>query len=84
MPARYKKAFDIFCQLGRIYGETGTFDVKLVRKLAAPERLSKPMLLLFKLLFKTKLATSYLDNQLKQNGAYERRFDKPYVSGSES
>jgi len=39
---------------------------------------------MYKPLLKTKLFRIGWDNQLKQNGTYERRFDKPYVSGSES
>jgi len=28
---------------------------------------------------KTKLATSYWDNRLRENGAYEQRFARPYA-----
>ena len=31
MPAQYRKAFNIFRQLGQIYGETGQFEAELVR-----------------------------------------------------
>jgi hypothetical protein len=33
----------------------------------------------FKVFVRTKMANAYWDNQLKENGAYERRFARPYV-----
>lgn len=78
MPARYKKAFSIFYKLGQIYGETGHFDSELVRRLAKPERFSKPAVLIFKDLLQTKSSRVFWDNRLKENGAFEKRFDKPY------
>jgi len=78
MPARYKKPFNILYRLGQIYGETGQYDTELVRKLANPEKFSKPVILLFKLLLKTKPFKIGWDRMLKENGAFERRFNKPY------
>jgi len=83
MPARYKKAFNTFYRLGQIYGETGQFNAELVRRLAKPERFSKPVALLFKFLLKTKPFRFGWDRMLKENGAFERRFDKPYFVESE-
>ncbi len=78
MPAQYRKAFDILYQLVQIYGETGHFDSELVRNLAKPEKFSKPVVLIFKVLLKTKPFRSYWNNMLKENGAFEKRFDRPY------
>jgi len=79
MPDRYKKSFDILRQLGQIYGETGQFDLELVHKLAGPYKFSKPVVLLFKPLLKTKPFKIGWDRMLKENGAFERRFDRPYL-----
>jgi len=79
MPDRYGKPFEMFYQLGVTFGETGQFDEALLQKLAKPERYPKILWPLFQLFLKTKLATSYWDNQLKGNGAYERRFARPYA-----
>jgi len=76
---RTRKLFESFYQLGQIYGETGLFDGELVHTLAQPERLPRLLAMLFKLLVKTRFFTSYWDNMLKENDAYEKRFDKPYI-----
>jgi len=57
----------------------GQFDKELVHKLPQPERFPKLAAVIFKYLVKTKLLTSMWDKQLKENGAYEKRFAKPYL-----
>jgi len=76
---RTRKLFGSFYQLGQIYGEMGQFDKELVHKLSQPERFPKLVAVIFKYLVKTKLLTSMWDKQLKENGAYEKRFAKPYL-----
>lgn len=78
MPDQYKP-FEIFYQLGVTFGETGQFDEALLQELAKPERYPKILAPLFQLFLKTKLATSYWDNQLRENGVYEKRFARPYL-----
>ncbi len=72
--------FEAFYQLGRIFGETGQFDTALLHELAQPERYPRILGPLFQLFLKTKLATSYWDGQLRENGAYEERFARPYAA----
>jgi len=79
MPQRYAKLFEIFRQLGQNYGETGLLDAELLRKLAKPEKYPKAAVLMFKPLLKTKLFKSGTDNQLKENGVFEKRYDRPYL-----
>lgn len=55
----------------------GRFDLTPLEKIAKPERFPKITSPLFKLLLKTKVSNVYWDNQLKENGAYERRFARP-------
>jgi hypothetical protein len=75
---RNKELFASFHQLGKTFGETGRFDEDLVRKLAEPERLPRLFTLVFALLARTRIATSYWDKQLKENDAFEKRFARPY------
>ena len=59
----------------------GKFNPTHIRQLARPIQLGKGMEILFKLLTKVGLTNYFLwDQQLKQNNAYEKRFDRPYVS----
>ena len=81
MPKSFKKPFAMFYKLGQIFGKTGDFDKELLRKVAGPVKLSKPMLAVFKFLYKTKIGTKYWDDRIKKNGVYEKRFDKPYATG---
>ena len=77
-PKMYKQVFESFLQLGKIYGETGKFDEALVQKMAQPERFSLAMRTLILLI--TKITGNPLwDNQLKEYGAYENRFARPYT-----
>jgi NAD(P)H-dependent FMN reductase len=77
--AANRKLFAAFYQLGKVFGETGQFDEALVHQLARPERYPQVLGPVFQLFLKTKLATSYWDNQLRENDAYERRFARPYA-----
>lgn len=56
---------------------TGKFNTTHIRQLARPVRFGGGMQILFKLLGK-KLINSFWDQKLKANGAYERRFERPY------
>ena len=57
----------------------GRFDPEILAKIARPERF--PIILgpVFHIFLRTPLAHSYFDNMLKQNGVYERRFDRPFM-----
>jgi hypothetical protein len=76
--------FNTLRQLGEALGKTGQFDSTLVRKLARPERFPRVLAPAFKLMLRTKAATSYWDNQLEENGAYENRFAQPYIDRAQS
>jgi len=84
MPERFTKVFKVFRKLGQTFGETGRFDDELLRRLAKPEKFSKLVALMYRPLLQMKPFRTGWDNQLKENGAYERRFDRPYMSESQS
>ena len=83
MPERMTRdLFQTLDQIGRTFGETGRFDPTLLRHLAKPERYPAYLAPFFKVFLKTPQATWYWDSQLKQHGAFERRFARPYAHGS--
>ncbi len=73
-----KRLFMAFRSLGRHFGVTKEFHPIIVKKLAPMERFSPVGRFFIRLLIHTGLADSGWIKPLKQNGAYERRFDKPY------
>ena len=60
----------------------GRFDPEVLAKIAHPERF--PLILdpAFRIFLRLPIAHSYFDSMLKQNGVYERRFDKPFLEPS--
>lgn len=58
----------------------GNFNPTDIRQLAKPIRLGKGMEILFKLIARIGLINFIWDQQLKKNDAYEKRFDRPYLS----
>ena len=78
-PFMTKKLFRSFRELGASYGKTGRFDENIIRSLARRERYSPAMKLLFSVMSILGLTDYYSNGQLKKNGAYDRRFDRPYM-----
>lgn len=77
-PPMTKKLFSMFYILGKGFGNTGQFDPDTVKKLAGREQYSSLDKLTIRIASRLKLTDIYWNNQLKQNHAYEKRFDKPY------
>jgi NAD(P)H-dependent FMN reductase len=74
-----QKLFETLFQLGKTFGESDTLDPQLLRALAQPERLPWLAATLFHLLERTPLATRFWDRQLREHGAFEHRYAKPFV-----
>lgn len=74
-----KKVFSYLYEIGKVYGKSGKFDEELLNKLAKPEHLSALRRLFFKFAMLTGMANIHWDRQLKENKAFEKRFDKPYM-----
>jgi len=72
-----QKLFDSFRSLGEGFATTGEFSPMIMKKLKGPLRMSKLKYFGFSLLSKTSLLNFYWDDQLKKNGAFDNRFDKP-------
>ncbi len=73
-----KKLFRQFRELGAAYAIQPVFDKRIKEQLAKPYLLSKGRKLFFRLMQRTGMANFYWDSQLKKNGAFDRRFDKPF------
>jgi len=58
----------------------GSFNPDDIRRLARPVRFGKGAQLIFKLVARFGLVNYFWDHQLKNNDAYEKRFDRPYLS----
>ncbi len=70
-----RRLLKAFYKLGEAFGKTGEFDKKMVANLTKPERLSKLMFWIMRILG----PKMYWNPMLKKNNAYEKRFDKPYA-----
>jgi hypothetical protein len=80
MPHRMThKVYSTLTEIGIAFGEQGVIDPQLLRKLARPEYRSRISAPFFKLLTRLPGSSFYWDNQLKQNGVYEKRFAQPYA-----
>lgn len=66
--------------MGVTYSLEGMMNSSTVNVLASRIHLSTSEKLILPLLMKSPLGHLYWDMQLKRNGAYERRFDRPYES----
>jgi hypothetical protein len=75
-----RRLFKAFHKLGEAFGKTGEFDKKMVANLAKPEKLSK----LKFWIVSTLGPKMYWDPLLKNNNAYEKRFDRPYAVESKA
>jgi len=64
--------------LGRSLAAEARFDPALLAKVARAERFSPFKAAVAKVLFKVRPAQFYWNLQLKKNGAWDRRFAKPY------
>ncbi|MEY8353852.1 hypothetical protein AALB39_10895 [Lachnospiraceae bacterium 54-53] len=74
-----KKLFDQMESIGRTYASKGIMDLNLKKEYEKTEYLSKGSQLLFSIFSLTGLTNYYWDYNLKKNGAYDKRFAKPYA-----
>ncbi len=65
-------------ELGEIYGKTGKLDKDLLGKIAHPERIPLAAKAIALALSPAGIFDKYWNRQLKANGVYKRRNDRPY------
>ena len=75
-----RKLFDALNALGTGLAEMGELDIRLMKKIASPERYPRILGPLFRLFLKTKLSHQYFDRILVENNAYDSRNDRPLVN----
>lgn len=73
-----QKLFRQFEQLGQEYIQLNVLPQVLAEQMASPARLKTATLVLFRLLKPTGILNFYWNGQLKKNGAFGNRFDRPY------
>ncbi len=79
MPAKAtKKLFQQFFQLGSIYGQTGQLDGECLQKIRGMEAIPWYLFPLLWVLQVTGLLNFMFNKELKKNGSFERRYDRPY------
>ncbi|HPE42157.1 MAG TPA: NAD(P)H-dependent oxidoreductase [Thermotogota bacterium] len=78
IPETFFKDSKILGELGRIFETETRLDQGLLEAISKPEKLTKSGLTRIALMQKLPLGNGYWNSQLKKNGAFEKRFDKPY------
>ncbi|MFP4482999.1 MAG: hypothetical protein ACLFN0_09440 [Thermovirgaceae bacterium] len=75
------KSLAVIRGAGKAFGKTGRFERKYLKQLAPWERLPSPAIFLFRILENLKILDRIWDKPLRENGAWERRFDRPCEDG---
>ncbi len=73
-----RKLFLNFRYLGEYFGKTMTFSPEIKIKLAHPYKMSFIVRVMFSAAKLTGITNYYWNYNLKKNGAYSLRFDRPY------
>ncbi|NMB88417.1 MAG: hypothetical protein GYA17_08640 [Chloroflexi bacterium] len=84
MPERMNRA--LFADLGALgagLAAGGRFDPQILARIARPERFPAILGPVFRLFLRLPLAHVYFDDMLKHNGAYSRRFARPFQAGDD-
>jgi len=78
-PEMTRSLFDGLQSLGAGLRRDGRLDPAVLARIAAPERFPASLDPVFRLFMRLPFAHSYFDGMLKKNGAYERRFARPFA-----
>ena len=73
-----KKVFERFYQLGVHFAENGEFSGEIMEKMKNPVKFNGMRLIIFRFLKIAGLVDYYWKSNLKKNGAYHKRNNKPY------
>lgn len=78
-PEMTRRLFGNLQALGSGLRREGRLDPAILAQIARPERFPVILDPLFRLFLRLPIAHAYFDNMLKKNGAYERRFARPFA-----
>lgn len=81
-PQANQKLFQNLQRLGESLKNAGKLDEKVLSQIANPERIPALIVPLLKKAMRTPAFSAYFDGQLQKNGAYENRFDRPFLEES--
>lgn len=74
-----KQLFEQMIMIGKTYGEKGIMDPELKKEYEKMEYMPKASQIIFSFFSLIGLTNFYWDYHLKKNGAYKKRFAKPYL-----
>ncbi len=77
-PEATRDLFTNLQALGAGFSRSGHLDPEILSRIAQPERFPAMMGPIFRVFLRLPRAHSYFDNMLKANGAFERRFARPF------
>lgn len=77
-PLMTRKLFLQFNKLGEYFAKNSAFSPQIINKLRKPYKMPPIQRALFSMMAKTGVTNFYWNNNLKKNGAFEKRFDKPF------
>lgn len=78
-PQANRKLFQNLQHLGASFKSNGKLDERVLSQIAKPERIPTLIIPPVKKAMRIPLFNSYFDGQLQENGAYEKRFDRPFL-----
>lgn len=70
--------------VGAGLAKNGRFDPAVLKIIAQPEQYPAILGPVFQVILRLPVARAYFDDMLKKNGAYERRFARPFAEGETS
>ncbi|HET9911128.1 MAG TPA: hypothetical protein VFQ13_04515, partial [Anaerolineales bacterium] len=79
-PEMTRTLFDDLHALGAGLARDGRLDPEILAHIAIPERFPAYLDPVFRIFLRLPAAHSYFDDMLKKNGAYERRFARPFLA----
>jgi multimeric flavodoxin WrbA len=78
-PQMTHKLFENLQTLGADLARDGRLDPEILARIASPERYPTYLWPFFQVFLRLSISHSYFDGMLKQNGAYDRRFARPFA-----
>jgi multimeric flavodoxin WrbA len=81
-PEATRPLFNDLQELGTGLRQEGWFNPEILTRIARPERYPAILGPVFRIVLRMPVAHSYFDGMLKNNGVYEQRFARPFITGN--
>jgi len=79
-PKMFKKALESVAALGEDFESTNSFDEDITKSLGEPYEITKSQLRILNFMDKLGLSNIFWHREMKKNGAFAKRLDKPYLN----